>query len=107
MSGFALIKEKIYTFKAITKRYVKIGSPCLVYFSNLKHRVVLQPLITHDSWFFIKICIHFRNSLLNSNFFNTHIKKEWLVESKDFSLPTVINSASISKKLSREYQTSV
>ena len=58
MSGFALIKEKKNTFKAITKRYVKIGSPCLVYFSNLKHGVVLPPLIRHDSWFFIKICIH-------------------------------------------------
>ena len=58
MSGFALIKEKT-TFKATIKRYVEIGSPCLVPLSNLKYGVVLPPLITHDSEFFIKICIIF------------------------------------------------
>ena len=58
MSGFALIKEKT-TSKAKIKRYAEIGSPCLVPLSNLKYGVVLPPLITHDSEFFIKICIIF------------------------------------------------
>ena len=75
MLGFALIKEKT-TSKAIIKRYAEIGSPCLVPLSNLKYGVVLPPLITHDSGFFNKICIHFRNLLPNPNFFNTRIKKE-------------------------------
>ena len=75
MSGFALIKEKT-TSKAIIKRYAEIGSPFLVPLSNLKYSVVLPPLITHDSGFLIKICIYFRKSLPNPNFFNTHIKKE-------------------------------
>ena len=75
MSGFALIKEKI-TSKAIVKKYSEFGSPYLVPLSNLKYGVVLPPLITHGSGFFIKIYIHFRNSLRNPNFFNAHIKKE-------------------------------
>ena len=75
MSGFALIKEKT-TSKARIKRYAKIGSPCLVPLSNLKYGVVLLLLITHDSKFFIKICIHFLKSLPKPSFFNTHIKKE-------------------------------
>ena len=45
MSGFALIKEKT-TSKARIKRYVEIGSRCLVPLSNLKYGVVLLPLIT-------------------------------------------------------------
>ena len=75
MSGFALIKEKT-TSKARIKRYADIGFPCLVPLSNVKHGVVLPPLITHDSKFFIKICIHFLKALPKPNFFNTHIKKE-------------------------------
>ena len=51
MSGFALIKEKT-TSKARIKRYVEIGSPCLVPLSNLKCGVVLPQLITHDSELF-------------------------------------------------------
>ena len=74
MSGFALTKEKII-FKAKIKRYVKIGSPCLVPYSNLKYGVVLPPLITHNFGFFIKICIHFQKLLPNPNFL-AHIKKE-------------------------------
>ena len=70
MSGFALIKEKT-TFKALIKRYCDIGSPCLVPLCNLKYGVVLPPLITHYSRFFIKICIHFGNSLPNPIFFST------------------------------------
>ena len=58
MSGFALTKGKT-SYKAIIKRYGKIGSLCLVTLSNLKYGVVLPPLITHDSGFFIKISIHF------------------------------------------------
>ena len=75
MLEFALIKEKT-TSKAITKRYTEIGSTCLVPLSTLKYGVVSPPLITHDSGFFNKICIHFRNLLPNPNFFNPHIKKE-------------------------------
>ena len=75
MSGFALIKE-ITTSKARIKRYAEIGSPFLVHLSNLKYGVVLPPLITHDSGFFIKICINFQKSLPIPNFFNMHIKKE-------------------------------
>ena len=67
MTGFTLIKEKTAS-KAIMKRCVKIGSPYLVPVSNLKYGVVLPPLITHDSGFFIKICMHFRNSLPNPFF---------------------------------------
>ena len=58
MSGFALIKEKTNS-KAKIKRYTEIGSPCPVPHSNLKYGVVLPPSITHDSEFFIKICIIF------------------------------------------------
>ena len=75
MLGFALIKEKT-TSKAIIKRYAEIGSPYLVPLSNLKYGVVLPPLITHDSGFFNKICIHFRNLLPNPIFFYMCIKKE-------------------------------
>ena len=75
MSGFALIKEKTNS-KVIIKRYDQIGSPCLVPLSNLKYGVVLPPFVTHDSGFFIKICIHFPKWLLNPIFINTHIKKE-------------------------------
>ena len=75
MSGFALIKEKTNS-KAKIKRYAEIGSPCVVSLSNLKYGVVLPPLITNDSGFFIKICIHFRKSLQNSNFFNTLRKND-------------------------------
>ena len=71
MSGFALIKEKT-TSKAKIKTYAEIGSPCLVPLSNLKYGVVLPLLRTHNSGFFIKICIHFRKSLPNPIFFNTH-----------------------------------
>ena len=63
MSGFALIKEKA-TSKARIKRYAEIGSPCLVTLSNLS-----PPLITHDSEFFIKLCIHFLKSLPKPIFF--------------------------------------
>ena len=73
MSGFALFKEKT-TSKAKIKSYTEIGSPCLVPLSKLKYSVVLPPLITHDSGFFIKISINFRKSLPNPNFFNAHIK---------------------------------
>ena len=62
MSGFASIKGKTIS-KAIIKRYAEIGFTCLVPLSNLKYGGVLLPLITHDSGFFIKICIHFLNSL--------------------------------------------
>ena len=75
MSGSALIKEKT-TSKTIIKRYNKIGSLCLVPLSNLKYGVVLPPLITHNFGVFIKIYIHFLNSLPNPIFFNTHIKKK-------------------------------
>ena len=98
MSGFALIKEKT-TSKARIKIYTELGSNCLVPLSNLKYGVVLAPLITLDSEFLIKICIHFLKLLPKPNFFNTHIKKEWLMESKAFSISTVINNPSVSKKL--------
>ena len=98
MSGFALIKEKT-TSKAKIKRYVEIGSPCLVPYSNLKYGIVLPPLITQDLGLFIKICIYFRKSLPNPNFFKIHIKKERLIESNVFSISTVINIPSISKEL--------
>ena len=77
----------------------RLGLFCLVPVSNLRYGVVLPPLITHDSGFFIKICIHFRNSLPNPNFFNTNIKKQWLIESKAFSVSTVINNLSMLKIL--------
>ena len=51
MSGFALIKEKIYFQsynKEICQNWVEIGSPRLVPLSNLKCGTV------HDSRFFIK-----------------------------------------------------
>ena len=77
MSGFALIKKKKKTTtKVIIKRYTEIGSPCLAPLYSLKYSVVSSPLITHDSGFFINICINFRKSLPNPNFFNIHIKTE-------------------------------
>ena len=74
MTGFTLIREKTAS-KALMKRCVKIGSPYLVPLSNLKYGVALPPLITYDSGFFIKICMHFRNRC-QIHFFNKHIKKE-------------------------------
>ena len=75
MSGFALIKEKT-TSKARIKIYTELGSNCLVPLSNLKYGVVLAPLITLDSEFFIKICIHFLKLLPKPNFFNTSRKND-------------------------------
>ena len=75
MSVFSLIKEKT-TYKTIIKRYAEVGSPFLVLLSNLKYSVVLTRLMTHDSAFFIKFCIHFLNLLSNPNLFHMHIKNE-------------------------------
>ena len=69
-----LIKEKT-TSKTIIKKYVKIESTCLVPLSNLKYGVVLPPLITHDSGFFIKIYIQFLNSLPRPNFLTRTSKR--------------------------------
>ena len=52
MLGFALTKEK-NTSKPRMKRYAEIGSPCLVPLCNLRYGVVLPPLITRVSEFFI------------------------------------------------------
>ena len=98
MSALAMIKEKTAS-KAILKRYAEIGSHCLGHLSNLKYSVVLPSLITHDSGFFLKICIHFQNSLANPKVFDMHTKKEWLIESKALSTSTVINNPSVSKEL--------
>ena len=68
------VKEKTSS-KAIIKRNAEIGSPCLVSLSNLKYSVVLPPLTTHYSGLFIKIWIHFRNSLPNPNFLTRTSRK--------------------------------
>ena len=98
---FAFVKrhQKMSSRRLEDVRYAELGSPCLFPLSNLQYGVVLPPFVTHDSGFFIKICIHFRKSLPKPIFFNTHIKKEWLIESKAFSISTVINIPSISKEL--------
>ena len=71
------------------KKYAEIGSPWLMPLSKLKYWVVVQPYITNESLFLIKIYVHEIDSLTNLNFFNTELRKSFPRESKAFSISIV------------------
>ena len=98
MFVFALIKAKI-TSNTMVTRYPEIRSPCLVPLSSLKYGAALPSLIAHNCGFSIKIYTLLINSLPNPNFFKTHNKKEWFIESNAFSISTVMKKPPISKEL--------
>ena len=85
---FVLIKAK-ETFKAIMKMNAESGSPWRVPLSRLKNFVVIPPSTTQDSWFLIRIWIHFIKRSPKPYFCKTANKKEWSAESIASPISTV------------------
>ena len=95
---FVLIKTK-ETSKIIMKRNAEIGSPWRALLSRLKNFVVMPPFTTQNSWFLIRIWIHFRKRSPKPYFCKTANKKEWSTESKAFSISTVTRNPFLFKIL--------
>ena len=70
------------------KRNTKIGSPWRAPLRRLKNFEIMPTFTTQDSWFLIRMWIHFRKRSPKPCFCKSANKKEWSSESKVFPMST-------------------